>query len=337
MKKSLFAFLAISALILPQVVFSQSYTVNFTATPPTIDGQVSAGEWDAAESPLGSDWTSHDSATPYDEAEPTSVRVLYSVDGIYILYECVDTLVQSVTVDSERLNGSVAGTPGRVASGDAGWTFGNTDYLAIYIDPANVADDRTDVDPGAYSYSLQAEPSMTANQEVDDQGNSYNYTEFGRYGGFRVRNPNPVDVGGVTEYWVTGGSWEIPNSKVLDGPTSDGYVMEFFIPWKDLNYPYYEFVADEIIDGGTILDAQDATVRQFETALWGLARVDGGDVTGMPLPGTTWKIQFCRHSASAAVQYINWVGDTGGFVSRPFGQIVFGEATATDIRDAMMH
>ncbi len=326
-----------AVLAAPSLVMAQSYTANFVATPPVIDGQISAGEWDAAEAPLGEDWTDHGSGAAADPAELTQVRVLYSVDGLYVLYECTDTDVVSVVTGSERLNGSAAGTPGRQASGDVGWSFANTDYLAIYIDPANVPDDRTETNPSIYSYSLQAEPSITANDEQDDMGNSYNYTEFGRYGGFRLRNPNPVEVDGVIEYWVNGGSWELTTSQVVDGPTADGFVMEFKITWEDLGYPYYQHVADEIIDNTTILDAEDATVRTFPGAIWGLAAVDGGNVTGMPKPGTAWKIQFCRHSASAATQYTNWVGDTGGFVSRPFGEVVFGEATGTAIRDAMLH
>ncbi|RJP26462.1 MAG: hypothetical protein C4527_14970 [Candidatus Omnitrophota bacterium] len=329
--------LGFALLVTPGLVFAQSYTANFVATPPVIDGVVSPGEWDAAAPALGSDWTDHASATPADPAEPTKVRVLYSVDALYILYECTDTDVISVVSGSERLNSSLDGTPGKQASGTVGWTFANTDYLAIYLDPANVADDRTDVDPNNYSYSIQAEPSVSFFGEKDDWGNSYNYSEFGRWGGFRLRNPNPVNVGGVTQYWLGGGSWEIYNSQIVDGPTADGYVMEFRIPWEDLNYPYYQHVGSSIADNLIILDGEDAAVRNDASSLWGLAAVNGGDVTGMPQPGTVWKVQFCRHSASANPQYTNWVGNTGGFVSRPFGNLVFGAATGTAVREALLH
>ena len=179
--------LALIFCVVPGVAFGQSYTANFVSTPPTIDGQVAAGEWDAAEPAIGANWTDHASATAADPNEPTKVRVLYSVDGLYILYECTDTEVVSVVLGSERGNGTPEGTPGRQPSGEMGWTFSGTDYLAIYLDPANVPDDAEIIDPSAFSYSLQAEPSMTANSESDDMGNSYNFTEFGRFGGFRVR------------------------------------------------------------------------------------------------------------------------------------------------------
>ncbi len=318
------------------LAFAQTYTVNFTADPPAADGVVSPGEWDAAEAPI-TEFTDHGGSAESDPAEPTSVRLLYSVDALYILYECTDTDVVSIVTGSERLASAAEGTPGRQTAADMGWTFGGTDYIAVYLDPANVADDREDLNPDLYSYSIQAEPSITANNENDDLGNSYNYSEHGRYGSFRVRNPNPVEVDGVTQYWLTGLSWEIYNTTITDGPTDDGFVMEFRIPWEDLNYPYYQHVGSEIIDGLIILDAEDATVRNQETSVWGLASVDGGAVSGMPAPGTVWKAQICRHSASADPAYVNWVGDTSGFVSRPFGDLLFGEATGTDVSNAMLH
>ncbi len=324
--KQRFALMMFAAAVLfaaPALVMAQSYTANFTANPPTIDGVVSEGEWDAATAIT--EFTEHSSATESDPAEPTSVKILYSLDALYILYECTDTDVISVVEGSEQ-----GGTA-------PGWTFAGTDYLAVYIDPANVANDAANVDPSFYSYSIQAEPSITSYDEKDDAGNSYNYTEFGRYGGCRVRDPNPVEVDGVTVYWQTGGWWDLKDSQIVDGPSADGYVMEWRIAWSDLNYPYYQYVADEIFENTTILDAEDATVRNMETAIWGLAGVDGGDVTGMPLPGTVWKLQVCRHSASASPDYINWVGDTSGFVSRPFGDLVFGEASASAVLDAILH
>ena len=337
MKQSRVLLLAVALCAVPGLAFGQSYTANFVSTPPTIDGEVAAGEWDAAEPAMGADWTDHGSGAAADTNEMTEVRVLYSVDGLYVLYECTDTDVLSVVLGSERGNGTPEGTPGRQPSGEMGWTFGGTDYLAIYLDPANVADDAAIIDPSAYSYSLQAEPSMTANGESDDMGNSYNYSEFGRFGGFRVRNDPPVEVDGVTYYWFTGGAWDIEGTKIADAASADGYVMEFFIPWSDLDLPYYQYVGSAIVDNFIDLDAADANIRTFEDSVWGLAAVDGGDATGMPLPGTVWKAQFCRHSASAEPAYTNWVGDTAQFVSRPFGDLVFGEAPVTAVKEAFQH
>lgn len=339
MKKTYWSLALASAVLASTVTASaQSYTVNFTATPPTIDGVASPGEWDAAEPITG--FTEHSSDTPEDSAEATTVVALYSVDGLYLGYICTDTDVVSVTLGSERLGSTPEGTPGRVPAGEAGWTFAGTDYCAIYIDPANVSDDATDVDPSFYSYSLQFEPSMTANGEMDDMGNSYNYSEHGRFGGALVRNPNPVEVDGTTPYWIGGLGWDIEGTRIVDGATADGYLVELFIPWSDISYPYYQAAIEFIsADGESFYlgDWDEPTVRNSVDAVMGAVRIEGGAVTGMPVPGTTWKVQLARHSASAAVTYVNWVGGTGGFVSRPFGDFVFGDAPASAVAEALMH
>lgn len=296
--------------------FAESYTANFTAKPPVIDGKVSAGEWDAAAAAI-TKFTAHDSETDQDPKEKTKVRVLYSLKGIYVLYECTDTLVQSVVTGSEE--------PGN----GGGWTFANTDYTAIYIDPANVSNDQTDPDVNTFSYSIQVEPSRTANAADD----TYTYTEFGRWGGCTFRNPDAT----AEDRWLGGGAWQLKESKIFDAKSADGYAMEFFIAWSDLNLPYYQHFGSTITENAITLIGAEATLRQDPTAYWGLAAVDGGNVTGMPLPGKTWKIQFCRHSASSEPQYVNWVGATGGFVSRPFGDLVFGEVTTAQIQDAMLY
>ncbi len=317
---------------------AQNYTVNFTSKPPTIDGAVSAGEWDAA-APAITGFTQHDAAVAEDSTEPTKVRVLYGVTGLYVLYECTDKEVVSVVTGSERFNGAPEGTPGQQSSGNVGWTFAGTDYLAIYIDPANVADDRTDVDPSFYSYSLQAEPSITAKNEKDDKGNSYNYTEAGRYGGDVVRNTLFPTINDAVVMWFGGGCWELNKTQIKDGATANGYVMEFMIPWGDLYCPYYERYGGRLADNIVELNGMDDQLNTEPETVWGLERVEGGKVTGMPVPGTVWKVQFSRHSASAEPQYVNWVGSTGGFVSRPFGNLIFGEVKGGDtaVQNAALH
>lgn len=337
MNNKLFAPLMAGAILaLPIGAMADTYTVNFTATPPTIDGVVSEGEWDAA-----GDWitgfTEHSSPTAEDSTEPTRVKALYSVDGIYFLFDCTDTDVVSVTVDSEYLGApQTEGMPGRVPPSDAGWTFAGTDYCAIYIDPANVSDvEGEDVDnPNFYSYSLQFEPSITANDERDARGNSHNYTEFGQFGGAWIKLDEPHTAPNGTEYFWTGGlSWELFDGKIVDGTKADGYIVEVFIPWSDLNHNYF-------LRGAEFVGADDVWTSDFasnEFATQGMIEVEGGAVSGMPMPGTEWKVQLCRHSASASPDYVNWVGDTGGFVSRPFGTFVFGDAPPTAVRDALQH
>lgn len=332
---------------IPMLGFAQgtnsgaTVTAPFFAKPPVIDGKVSAGEWDAAGIAPGT-WSAHDSTTV--AAWKTTVKVCYSLDAVYFLYECEDPQVQSSVTGTEYYHG-LADVAGQMNSA-FGWG-GETDYVALYIDPANYADNA----PGAddFSYSIQWEPSITAKNEKDSAGNSYFYTESGRWGGFRALfNPPVIDKNGKAIYWGGGVAWQ-PKVQIVDGPMTGGFVCEVRIPWAGLNGYWRRSMENGVDLGGGLFeitvngDAMDAYYSE-----WGALKVlnvasDGtgvpvgtGIVTGMPAEGTVWKVQFCRYS-NGDLGYVNWVGDTGGFVSRPFGNLVFGPASGTQVEDAMLH
>jgi hypothetical protein len=332
------------ALLVPGIVMAQAtnegakVVAPFLVTPPTIDGVVSDGEWDAAATAEG-DWSDHGSTTLADPAYPTTVKVAYGLQGLYILYDCVDDEVLAIAGGSEYL-----GSGPTVEGQGQPFTFGGaTDYLATYIDPTNYADNL----PGAdnYSYSIQGEPAVTATDGAETA--SYTYTEAGQSGSFKRRFVPPIEAtDGTLHYWAGGISWELPeNALIVDGPTENGYVMEWFLPWNTFD-GYFPNWASQVSDALADID-QDATdpVLSANALVHSLRTADGvdngypglGNVTGMPLPGTQWKIQFSRYTEMAAPQYTNWVGDTGGFVTRPFGTLEFGTAEASDIRDAMLH
>ncbi len=324
-------------------------TAPFVVVPPTIDGQVSPGEWDAAAAAPG-DWTQHGSSDP--ATVQTVVKVMYSVDALYLLYEVTDSEVESLATSSEKWHG--LNVEGAVNS-PFGWA-GATDYFSFYVDPSNYPDDA----PGAddYSYSLQWEPSNTAWGETDEDGNSYNFTELGRWGGFpSPLNPPLTDLDGNTVYWGGGVAWQLEGLQVVDGATASGCVIEVKVPFAGFTGYYRQRIGDmfdlgfgdgtyeAIVNGDAteLLYAEYGTIRVFgfgkdadgapNTA--GVAQTSGV-VSGMPAEGTVWKAQFCRYDGTTG-EYVNWVGDTGGFVSRPFGNLVFGSASATDVRDAMLH
>ena len=339
MKKTLLFGMALSLLAPAVQALNEGATVTapFLATPPTIDGVVSPGEWDDAMVAPG-EWSEHNSDLTEDSLEPTVVKVAYSVDGLYILFECTDTGVAAAAGASEFLGNGPTAIDGQAQP----FTFGGaTDYLAIYLDPTNYSDDA--VNANFFSYSIQAEPGVTAN----GADASYTFTEAGQNGRFKRKfDPPLVDNDGVTHHWAGGVSWELNKSKIIDGPTSDGYVMEWFIAWTDLD-GYYQNWASEVLDGVSdvaldqldTFNIQNALVHSFFLDAEGNA-VGGmgfGNVTGMPMPGTEWKVQFSRYTQAAAPQYTNWVGDTGGFVSRPFGSLVFGQASGSAVREALMH
>lgn len=307
-------------------------TAPFMVVPPTIDGKVSAGEWDGA-GVAGGQWTMHDSADPASDVETTTVKLAYGLKGLYILYECVDAEPVALAGGSE-------------VRGANTFSFGgDTDYLAVYIDPANYTGPNADV----YSYSIQVEPSFSANEEGDDLGNSYTFTESGRWGGFRTpyQPPRVMDDGSVV-YFGGGGEWDLETSKVMDGPTADGFVSEWFVTWTDL-IGYWRHNMGNLLDVGAPVyevelngdvavaeTSQYGTIRAYETPEGEDPAPVGHGMTGLPPEGTQWQIQICRYNGTNG-EYTNWVGDTGGFVSRPFGTLIFGPAPATAVRDAMLY
>lgn len=337
--KKMYLFLLAAALCLPQLGLAQgtnsgaSVTAPFVATPPVIDGKITAGEWDAAQAAPGT-WSAHDSATA--STVNTVVKAVYSVDGVYFLFDCDDAGVQSGATNSEyyhslNIDGAILNP----------FTFGGaTDYLAVYVDPANYADNLPN--SSAYSYSLQFEPSMTAKNQKDHLGNSFSYTEVGQAGSFKApANPPLEDKEGNLIYWMNGVEWQgSDNLKAADAARSGGYVMELFFPWEMFTGYYRNFLDADYLPADSANDPFQAAfgaLRNVEMADDGTEAVVGsGLVTGMPKPGTTWKVQFARYDGTTG-QYVNWVGDTGGFVTRPFGNLTFGPASGTDVRNAMMY
>jgi len=330
-------------LVLPVMGFAQDGTVTapFVAKAPVIDGKISAGEWDAAGVAQGA-WTSHENTTP--AAWATNVKVCYSVDAVYFLYECEDPEPQSAVTGSENYNG--LDVEGAVNSSFA-WG-GDTDYVSLYIDPANIADTAPNADE--FSYSIQWEPSISAKNEKDSAGNSYNFTECGRWGGFMAKFEPPLtNKAGALLYWGGGVSWQCPGLQIVDGKTTDGYVCEVKLPWTGLSNGYWRRYSEAGIDtGGGYYDmlmngdatdpllAEYGSMKAVSNAADGTAAAVGaGIVTGMPAAGTQWKVQFCRYS-TGDLGYVNWVGQTGGFVSRPFGNLIFGTATPSQVEDALL-
>jgi hypothetical protein len=302
----------------------------FTANPPTIDGQVTPGEWDAAAVAPGA-WTAHDSTTPADATEPTVIKVMYDVLGLYILFDRTDKNVECGTTDSERLQSGPGTSPYYTPAAGVGWNFWEQDYCAIYVDPAGTGQD-------FYSYSIQAEPSMSALGEtaVDYLGNSYTYTEVGQYGGMKRRFENPAEDLGLPdevdwEYWSGGASWDLKDSKIADGLRDGGYYMEMFIAYTDLN-SYYDAYSGETFEDIIFGTIAEVNLMFPADPGYGMVKQPKGILSGMPAPGTEWDINFCVHSFSmTGPQYVNWVGDSGGFVTRPFGKLVFGAAEPSEV------
>ena len=328
--------LVVAAMCLPlgALAVNEGATVvaPFMAVEPVPDGVISPGEWDNAAVAPG-DWSMHGAADLAAADQPTVVKVAYGLKGLYILYECTDGEPVALAGGSEVFGANT-------------FSFGgDTDYIATYIDPANY----TGPGESTYSYSIQAEPSFTANAEGDDLGNSYTFTESGQYGGFRsLFQPPRVADDGTVQYFGSGGQWDLVTSKVKDGPIDGGYAVEWLVTWEDLIGYWRHSLGGLVQIDGSIHEVelngdqtvpelvQFGTIRTYETPADADPVPVGTGMTGLPAEGTQWQIQFARYNGTNG-EYTNWVGDTGGFVSRPFGTLVFGSASGTAVRDAMLH
>lgn len=74
-------------LVLPSIAFAQNtYDINFTSNPPTIDGIVSAGEWDDAVGPIGG-WRILRIDTGPPDAHNNRFRMMWDETNLYIVSE----------------------------------------------------------------------------------------------------------------------------------------------------------------------------------------------------------------------------------------------------------
>ena len=89
MLKSLLKLASIAVVVVTfsATAFAQNtYDVNATATPPTIDGVVTAGEWDAAAAAAGGWRILRDEAGPAD-TNGNRFRMMWDATNLYLLYE----------------------------------------------------------------------------------------------------------------------------------------------------------------------------------------------------------------------------------------------------------
>jgi len=136
----LFAVLSVSAIAL-------NYNVNYTATPPAIDGTIDT-VWSSASAAASSFKDNTDGATI--SSQQTSVRLLWDLNKIYILFEADD-------------NAIVASATGN----DTGFDFATPqDTAEIIFDPA----DGQNVSLNDYVYHITVNPAAIV----------YTYTEAGQ-------------------------------------------------------------------------------------------------------------------------------------------------------------
>ncbi len=307
-------------------------TAPFCVVPPVIDGQISAGEWDdggVADGP----WSIHNNADLVEAQFIPVVKVKYGIKGVYVLFDSPDT--DPTSGGNYEWKGAVNG-------------FSWTNYCTVYMD--------TTGGETADSWGFQAEPSMSAlgSDAVNPLGNSYGYDGVGLYERLRTRWTTTAQAMADQEvgadevvYWAGGSVWDFKESQVRDGLKADGsgFVMEWFIAYNDLKHGFYTGYIGEVDAEGwaPVNAAEDVSLTNADGTGPGTSGIVAPDhansfVSGMPTPGTVWEMNFgADWGDDTGPRYYNWVGDSGGFATKPHGKVTFGAPDATAVRDAILY
>lgn len=220
MKKRLFlAFFALGIFLLGAYVFGQSeatrfYTVNFTSSPPTMDGVVSAGEWDDAEA----------RQAEFRLLRTTAPGTLTSEDvGFQALFDNTNLYVVVTTNDSDF--------SGAGATADDSMTF-NED-VEIFWDPGDLNENKGgDTEDDTYQIAI---PMITGTRAAGAAGPPY-ITHAARY---------DATFGGLT--------WNPVNVALGVNATGGAGVVEIAIPFAEMNSSYGD-IANSATSGETDLE-----------------------------------------------------------------------------------
>ena len=177
----------------------KAYQVNFTATPPVIDGVAAATEWQAAPQG-GGDFVAHD--TGVLSTEQTVFRVLWDSTTLYLLMQAVDN---NVAFDPSLTGNSAA------------ITFTNDD-LELFLDP--IASRNSEPNP-CHKYQMVFYPKTDASGEPVDGPTGFIWgaagaTDFPGVGTW------PSASGATVRAWVT---------VIPIGPSQAIVTMEAQIPF----------------------------------------------------------------------------------------------------------
>lgn len=190
--------------MLANSVFGQAYTVNSSSTSPTIDGMVTAGEWDAAAA----------TASIGDEFN-SSFRVMWDTDALYLL----------ITNDY---------TGHRPASGED-YSWDAAVNWSVYLDPNRDGEDLDALEaagsPDGYqiavhtydgTYSCQPCTNPTTNAAGNPGTNIGTYSEA------------HIDTS-----WGNQAQWAgmVDTEIAMINDNANGGLSEVRIPWTDLNAP----------------------------------------------------------------------------------------------------
>ncbi len=275
------------------------YTVQYTTSPPTIDGAIGSGEWDAADAAAGNYGLIRSSNPPPPDAHGNQFQMLWDADALYIVH--------------------TSNYGGWVTQLDPNGIDFGADNLNFYFDPntdgepnSNNPSDITDLNnaPDGYQIAINEYPGqldcggdgipLTADDCTLDT--RVNPTDSNATGGFfGVYTEAHVDtLFGNQAQWAG-----LRSTQISQNATTSGNVVEMRIPWTD-------FDALDMIDDGM-----------------GGMTLTGLDGTAGPSNNDVWYFQAGQITSDGANFLPAWspTFNTGGgdefFASRPHGELTF--------------
>ena len=291
-KYFLLAAIAAFLMVLPAITFAQNtYDINFTSNPPTIDGIVTPGEWMDAAAEQGGWRILRNPAGPID-AHNNRFRMMWDDTNLYLLAE----------------------------SDYDGWTTNQRDQfrsgannLNIYFDP-NLEGEPSQGDPLTGPFVTPDGYQIAVNQyfgsysctacSTEMDGNPSNPINFGETGS---------DFSTFAEAHIDGlfgnnGQWEGMRGTVMASVNgASGGVVEMAIPWSDFDAPAPDAAG---LDSG--LNLNGAVPVSGDIWFFNIAQIttDGAN----PLPVWNWH----NDPDPSANEF---------FASHPHGEVTFLAAT----------
>jgi hypothetical protein len=194
----------------------RSYTAEYTATPPTIDGAIVGDEWDGV--PFAGDWNILRRPVTDVDAEKTRFKVKWDKDFVYFLVVS-DKKSWSPANDAS----AVPNTPGQQ---NQGISFG-ADNLNIYIDPNLDKEQTARPDGEVDGYQIAWNQLEGKGEFVDDGAGGRVYTNTGLFLEDHINTP-----------FGNNGRWQgLRLSSFVQNHTASGGVIEFALSWRDLDAP----------------------------------------------------------------------------------------------------
>ncbi|TWT66241.1 hypothetical protein Pla123a_47650 [Posidoniimonas polymericola] len=344
----------------------RNYNVNFTSSPPTIDGTVSPGEWDSAAAEAG-DWRELRKDFSDVDEDNNRFRILYDTSNLYILYETdydfgfLDELFPgnpaisfgeenlNLYIDPNRdgdLNTNNAGDP--VPAGQStdqnvdGYQFAFNQYLGTHVS--------TDADRDGIGFYTEAH----VNTPFGDQGNwnqGGNTVEGPGLSGSGIvvaqtntNSPSAGQPSGIAELVIPFADLDADQFIPAPAPNADyngdgNQDAADYTLWRDTFGTVVGNAGDGLLDGADGND--DGTVNEADYDLWvsgygrgdgavlptGLNATDGGARSG-PEAGEVWGFNISMITRDAANNFLPiWNWhDSSSFALWPHGMLTFQAA-----------